>query len=284
MEELIRPLVKHCASQPTTVAVLLVDHIKELTSEDLFDVIVYAVAANQKNPEQCRHFYVKGVRVGLFIVDEGQFRNKILSDSYSLQLLYRSKVLFERDHYIDSVKKETSNYDPKMKIGLEFAELIQSYTMGKNMFEDGHFLNAYHLLVNSLHQLARIALIEKGIQEDSALWMKVKNVEPEILKIFEELIKSEEPIEKRLELIFLASSFLIYSKALKGSEHILEVLSEGGMWSYEMIAQHPRIKLYGASLGTFLEYLIEKELIVTVQVESVFTGIYERYYQVEKNC
>src|SRR5690606_26330486 len=56
MEDLIRPLVNHCASRPTTVAVLMVNHTKELTAEDLFDVIIYAVATDQKNPEQSRYF------------------------------------------------------------------------------------------------------------------------------------------------------------------------------------------------------------------------------------
>ncbi|RWR11229.1 hypothetical protein D4N35_008895 [Siminovitchia fortis] len=284
MEDLIRPLVNHCASRPTTVAVLMVNHTKELTAEDLFDVIIYAVATDQKNPEQSRYFDVHGIRVGLFIVDERLFRKKMLSGTISPHFLYGSEVLFERDRYIESIKKETPIYDCQMKLGLEFAELIQSYTIGKNLFEDGHFPDAYDFLVSALHHLARFALIEKGIQAGTALWNQIKNEEPEILKLFEELIKSEEPIEKRLELLILASSFFIYSKTTKGSEHILEILNEGGIWSYEMIAQHPKIKIYGSSLGTFLEYLIEKELIVPIQVESTFTGIYERYYRVKKTC
>jgi len=285
MEDFIRPLVNHCASRPNTVAVLLIDRTKELlTGKDLFDVIIYAVVTDQESSEQSRHFYVQGMRIGLFMVDESLFRKRMLSEANAFQLLTGSEVLFERDHYMESIKKETVACDHKMRMGMKFAELIQSFSLGKNLFEDGHYLDAYDLLVNSLHDLARFALMEKGIEAETALWKQIKKNEPEILKLFEELIKSEEPIEKRLELLFLASSFFIYSKTLKGSEHILELMNEHEIWNYEMISHHPQIKLYGSSLGTLLEYLIEKELIIPIQVESAFNGIYERYYQVKKTC
>lgn len=283
MEKLLRPLINHCASRPTTVAVLLVDSSKELvTAKDLLDVIIYAVATNQEKPEQSKHFYLQGTKVGLIIVDESLFRERLLSGSNSIQLLKESEVLFERDRYIESIIKETPIQENKIKMGLEFAGLIRAYTTGKKLFKDGHYLDAYSLLVKSLHHLARMALIEKGIQTEPALWRQIKNSEPEILKLYEELITNEEPIEKRLELLFLASGFLIHSKTPKGAEHILEVLCERHMWYYEMIEQHPQIKRYGPDLDIFLEYLIEKDIIMPIQIESNIKGIYERCYKLKK--
>lgn len=286
MEDIIRPLVNHCASRPTTLAVLLFDRTKELlTAAEMFDVIIYAVATDQENLEQSRHYYVQGMKVGLIIIDERHFRQKIQQSTDRHIFLHDGEVLFERDRYMESLKKgNISNHDNKKKLGLEFVKIIQAYTIGKKLYEDGHYLDAYNFLVNALQHLARFVLLEKGIKIEPLLWKQIKNCEPEILKLFDELIKNEEPIEKRLELIFLASSFLIYSKTQIGAAHILEVLGERHLWSYEMIEQHPQIRCYGSCLGTLLEYLIEKELLYPIDMESNFSGIYERHFQVKKTC
>ncbi|VEF48857.1 YgxA [Bacillus freudenreichii] len=278
MEELFRPIVNYFASRPTTKAVLLVDCTKEiLTAKDMFDVIIYAVASGQENQEQARHFYLQGMNIGLYIVDESLFRSKPFQ-------LNDSEVLFERDRFIDKIKEEIPSKDIKLKMGLEFAKLIQAYTTGKDLFNGGQFLDAYEFLVKSLNHLARLTLIEKGAYIDSALWKQIKCSEPEILKLFEELVTSEEPIGKRLELVFLASGFLIYSKTIKSTEHLLEVLDENPIWKYEMFEQHPQIKCYGANLRTLLDYLIEKGLIVPLRIESSISGMYEQCYKVKKTC
>lgn len=279
MEEHFRPIVNFFASRPTTKAVLLVDCRKELlTAQEMFDVIIYAVADGHDNQEQSKHFYFQGMNVGLYVVDEVLFRSK------PLDLVNGSEVLFERDRFIDKIKEEIPSQNIKLKMGLEFAELIRTYTTGKNLFLSGQFLDAYDLLVKSLNHLARLTLIEKNLHIDSFLWRQIKCNEPEILKLFEELITSEEPIEKRMELVLLASGFQIYSKTIKSTEHILDVLEGNQVWTNEMFEQHPQIKCYGKNLRTLLDYLIEKGLIVPLRIESTFTGMYEQCYKVKKTC
>ena len=86
-------------------------------------------------------------------------------------------------------------------MGLEFAKLIRSYVDGKALFENKQFLDAYNHVVHSLHHLARLAVIENGLHPELTVWHQVKQIEPEIYKLYEELVNSEETIEKRLELI-----------------------------------------------------------------------------------
>ncbi|KMR35055.1 hypothetical protein EY05_14905, partial [Staphylococcus aureus] len=71
------------------------------------------------------------------------------------------------------------------------------------------YLDAYNHVVHALHHLARLAIIENGFHPEITVWNQVKQIEPEIFKLYEELLTSEESIEKRLELLFLASDFLI---------------------------------------------------------------------------
>ena len=80
---------------------------------------------------------------------------------------------------------------------------------GKAFFENQHYLDAYNHIVHSLHHLARLAVIENGFHPEITVWNRVtKKLEPEIFKPYDELVNSQETLEKRLELLFLASEFL----------------------------------------------------------------------------
>ncbi|MFD1708274.1 nucleotidyltransferase-like protein [Siminovitchia sediminis] len=283
MENLLRPLVNHCAARPTTMAVLLFDQTnEELIGQGSLDVIIWAVVIEQEQLEQSRHFYLQGMKVGLVTMDERLFRERLYKNSNSLPLLSKGEVLFERDRYMESIQNEPPEQSNKLKIGVEFAELIHDFTLGKKLFKKGKFLDAYNRLINSLYRLARLTLLERGELIQPALWDQIKQRKPDIIKLFDELITSGEPIEKRLELLFLASGFLIFSNIPKGAEHILEILEEHQIWNYEMVEQHPEIKYYGSNIETLLEYLIDNDMVRAIRVESNIPGIYERCYQLRK--
>ncbi|VDG99398.1 Uncharacterised protein [Lysinibacillus sphaericus] len=111
-------------------------------------------------------------------------------------------------------------------MGIELAKLVRRYMEGKTFFEQLHYMDAYHHAVQSLHHLARLSVIEKGILPEVTVWSQVKKIDPSIYKLYEELIMSDEPIEKRLELMFLASEFFIHNRTEYGARHILEVMSQ----------------------------------------------------------
>src|SRR5690606_40421365 len=68
--------------------------------------------------------------------------------------------------------------------------------------------------------LARLAIIKNGHFPEITVWNQVKKIEPEIHKLYEELVNSEEGLEKRLELLFLASDVLIHSYIEYGTSHL----------------------------------------------------------------
>ena len=59
-----------------------------------------------------------------------------------------------------------------------------------------------------------VAVIENGLFPEVTVWSQVKKIDPAIYKLYEELIISDEPLEKRLELLFLASEFFIHNRTL----------------------------------------------------------------------
>ncbi len=78
---------------------------------------------------------------------------------------------------------------------------------GKLFFDHQQYLDAYNHVIHSLHHLGRLSVIEKGFHPEVTVWNQVKHIEPEIYKLYEELITSEETLDKRLELLFLVSDF-----------------------------------------------------------------------------
>lgn len=83
-------------------------------------------------------------------------------------------------------------------------------------------------------------------------------MEPAIYKLYEELISSDEPIDKRLELLFLASEFFIHSRTQDGSQHIREVMEKQSSWTIQELHEQEELKNYSSNLEVLIEFLIEK--------------------------
>ena len=144
----------------------------------------------------------------------------------------------------------------------------------KSLFENGQFFDAYSHVVHSLHHLARLSVVESGFHPEVTVWNQVRQIEPEIMKLYEELVQSHEPLEKRLELLFLASDFMIHSKTKMGIQHLVEVLTHQEVWTIHEIMDHEDLKHYSIDLNILIEYLIEKNMIEVVKVETMAMRFY----------
>lgn len=184
-----------------------------------------------------------------------------------------------------NLKKELKEFPfngRKVKMGLEFAKLIRRYMDGKSLFENKQYLDAYNHVVHSLHHLARLAVIENGLHPELTVWYQVKQIQPEIFKLYEELLYSEETLEKRLELLFLASEFMIHSKTCIGTAHMMEVLSKKEYWMFNEIMEDKELIPYSVDMSVLLEYLIEKHLVEVINIETKGQGIFHRCYRANK--
>lgn len=285
MEDILRPLFEQYASKSTTLGIIMIEkEDRLLTAMDMFDVIVIVVEVWQDKLEVIKHYNFQEKKIAFYIIDEKRLQEWTLPGSQLklIDIWHEGQILFDRDRYMECLKNDLHSLmtkKRKLTIGLEFAELIKSFTEGKSFFKKDQFFHAFHHAVYALYRLGKIAVIESGLLPDSAVWRQIKQIEPEILKLYEELVLGNESIDKRLELLYLASEFLIYSKTPLGTEHLLGVMQEKPLWRFEEIVQHPQTKHYGANLSILFDYLIERSVIVPVQVETDLKGIYERCYQ-----
>jgi hypothetical protein len=286
MEHILRPIYQERASQANTLGIIMYKKRENPSPiTDTFDTVLLIIVKESEQPLHVKHYSYEDKKASLNIVTETQLNEWLLlgSNRKIVEWIYNGKILFDRNDYVHNLKLELREFPfkgRKIKIGLEFAKLIRRYLDGKSFFENGQYMDAYYNMVHSLHHLARLSVIENGFHPEITVWNQVKQIEPEIYKLYEELITSEETINKRLELLFLASEFLIHSRTELGATHLLETLQEKEVWSFDEIIKHPELHLYSVDLTVVLEYLVDKKYLNVVNKETKGQGIYHRYYSV----
>ncbi len=288
MEDILRPIYQERASQLNTLGVLLVEKKEKTTlTTDSFDVILLIIVKEADQPLFIKHYTFEEKKAAMHVVSEDQLEEWLLlgTNRKIFEWLYHAKIIFDRNEYVANLKTELQEFPfngRKVKMGLEFAKLIRRFVDGKTLFENKQYIDAYNHVVHSLHHLARLAVIENGLHPELTVWHQVKQIEPEIYKLYEELVNSEETLEQRLELLFLASEFMIHSRMAIGSAHLIDVLSSKECWMYNDMMNEKELKPYSVDMPVLLEYLIDKHLVEIVNIETKGQGVFHRCYRVNK--
>lgn len=286
MEDILRPIYQERASQPNTLGVLMIEKKQKFESKtDSFDVILLIIVKEAEQSIFIKHYSYDHNKAAMHVITEEKLKEWILlgQNRKIFEWLNDAKILFDRNEYVANLKQELREfpfYGRKIKMGLEFAKLIRRYVDGKALFETHQFLDAYNHVVHSLHHLARLAVIDNGLHPELTVWQQVKQIEPEIYKLYEELLFSEETLEKRLELLFLASEFMIHSRTNIGAVHLLEILRTKEHWQFNEIMSDKELLPYSVDMAVLLEYLIEKHLIEVVNIETKSPSVFHRCYRV----
>ncbi|WP_455674977.1 nucleotidyltransferase-like protein [Pradoshia sp.] len=291
MEDILRPVYQERASNPETQGILLIEKLSpESPGTDTFDYILLVIIKSQHKPSVfIKHYAYEHKKAALHVVTEEKLNEWRLlgSNRKIIDWIYNGKIVFDRNDYLASLKREMEEfpfYGRKIKKGIEFAKLIRRYMDGKELFDQGNILDAYNHVVHALHHLARLEVIEKGYHPEVTVWNQVKQIGPDIYKLYEELVYSEEKVEQRLELLFLVSDFLIHTRTESGSGHIMEIIGErdGEYWSYDELYSHKELLYYGEDLRILMEYLIDRGCIEVVLKETKGAKLYHRYYKIPK--
>lgn len=286
VEDILRPIYQERASQVNTLGVLMIEkREKSIPFTDTFDIILLILVKEAEQSVLIKHYSYLEKKAAMHIVTEAQLNEWLLlgSNRKIVEWIYSGRVLFDRNEFLQNLKAELKEFPfngRKLKMGLEFAKLIRRYMDGKAFFENKQYLDAYNDILHSLHHLGRLSLIEKGFHPEVTVWKQVKQIEPDIFKLYNELVTSEEGLEKRLELLFLASDFLIHSRTEIGMSHLIEVLKTKDFWSFNEVLSHPELKLYSIDLEVLFAYLIQKHLIEVVNIETKGKGLFHRNYKV----
>ncbi len=288
MEHLLRPIYQERASQPNTLGIILVEKREAVSPiTDTFDTILLIITKDNRVPVYTKHYTFENKKAAMHMITEKQLHKWLLvgTNKKLIDWLLFGRILFDRNEYITNLKQNLKDfpfYGRNVKMGIEFAKLIRHYLEGKVCFDDTNYLDAYNHVVESLHHLARLAILDKGLYPEVTVWSQVKQIDPEIYKLYEELISSDETIDKRLELLFLASEFLIHSRTSDGARHILKVMSDQEYWTIQELHEQEELKNYSVDLEVFVEFLISKGYIQALNVETKSNQIFHRHYKIEE--
>lgn len=288
MEALLRPIYQERASDSNTIGIISIEKREEVSPiTDTFDSILLIVTLEAEQPIFTKHYSYNEKKAAMHIITEKQLKKWLLvgTNPKLVDWILNGRVVFDRNEYVETLKKELDDFpinSRKVRMGIEFAKLSRRYMEGKVFFEQLNYLDAYNHIVDSLHHLARLAVFENGMHPEVMVWKQVKQLDPAIYKLYDELISSKESLEKRLELLFLASEFLIHSRTKDGAQHILEVLSSKEFWTIQEIHEQEELKKYSVDLEVFIEFLVDKGFILIEKQTTKSNEIMHRCYKVKQ--
>ncbi|MTD32120.1 nucleotidyltransferase-like protein [Planomicrobium sp. YIM 101495] len=284
MEQILRAIYQERASQESTLGVILIEKRDEVSpTTDTFDTILLIITKENDTPVFTKHYNYLEKKAAMHIVTEKQLRKWILlgTNRKIIDWLFHGRIIYDRNEFMEQIKTELKDfpfYGRKIKMGMEFAKLIRRYLEGKVFFEEKNYMDSYHQVVEALHHLARLTVLENGLPPEVTVWSQIKKMEPAVYKLYEELILSDETLQKRLELLFLASEFYIHSRTEDGAQHIREVMGEKESWTIQELHEQEELRNYSGNLEVFIEYLVEKNIIKVQGVMTKSDGIFHRYY------
>ncbi|WP_102347624.1 nucleotidyltransferase-like protein [Bacillus sp. Marseille-P3661] len=288
MEDLLRPIYQEKASHKDTLGILLVEKVKVNSSlTEQFDAILIVLKKNTEsieNPYFVKHYNFDDKKAALHIIDERKFQSWLTSGTNQRLIAWvlQGKILFERNEYIDELRTLLHEFPiniRKKKIGIEFSKLISSFSAGRDLYDSKQFLDAYSQMIKSLHFLARLSVIEHGFYPEVTVWNQLKHIEPEVYKLYLELVDSKEPIEKRVELLLLASEFAISSRTKVGSSFLIEVMkAKNSDWTIDELQNDEQLQDYVFDLPLLLQYLVNKNIIEIISEKTKGNHVYQRKY------
>ncbi|MBM7704453.1 nucleotidyltransferase-like protein [Metabacillus iocasae] len=285
MEDILRPIYQERASKEETLGILLIEkRNSESAVTDNLDAIMFIIVKHSDTPLFIKHYEYMNEKAALYIAPESQITDWMINGTNRrvVDWLLNGKVIFDRNEYVETLRKRLIEFPQEertKKIGIEFAKLIRRFIEGKNFYESKHYLDAFNHVIHALHHLARLAVLENGFHPEVTVWNQVKKIEPEIHKLYEELIVSDEEISKRLELLFLASELLVNKKMGIGSKHLVSLMNKGkNEWTFNDLMTHEEIEPYAIDLGVLIEFLVDKGIIDVKRVETKGKHIYHRHY------
>ncbi|WP_411954934.1 nucleotidyltransferase-like protein [Alkalibacillus sp. S2W] len=288
MENVLRPIYQERASHANTLGILMLQkNDSHLSVTDQFDCILLVIVKEAQDPWYVKHYeFNDQQKAAMHVVSETLLHEWIDTSGYRkiVEWLTKGSIIYDRNDYVSELKNMLRDFPEqsrKLRKVIEFAKLVRSYRECKELFETKHYLDANSLMIRSLHYLARLTVIEKGFHPENMVWNQVQRIDSEVYKLYRELIDGDEPVEKRIQLMILASDFAIHSRAEQSVKHLLDVMRQSNEpWTFGDLKLHPEVSHYALDLSILLEYLVERGIVETHLLKTKGKQVFHRCYHV----
>jgi hypothetical protein len=290
LDSQLRLLYQEKSSNSDTLGILHVQK-KDMLSPvtDGFDEMILVITQNIQETWYSNHYHYEDKKVQMITVNKEEVKEWLAAGSNrrAVEWIVYGKVIFDRNEFITNLKERLVEFPFNLrskKLCVEFGRLIRRYQEGKELLKSGDYLDAFNQILHALHHWARLSVIENGFHPEITLWKQVKKIDPEIYKLYDELLMGTDPLEQRLELLLLASEFSLISKTRLGTAHLIDIIKgKKEAWFFEELLQQKEIKEYALDLGILLEHLVKKHIIDEVYMDTLPGKIQTRAYRYNEN-
>lgn len=286
MDQQLRIIYQKHSTHHDTLGILHVqrkDAISPVT--DGFDAILLVITNNTNESWYMHHYVYIDYKIQLIVVNKDELNDWLAAGSNrrAVEWVIFGRILFDRDDFLSSLRERIVAFPfslRRKKMCIEFGRLIRRYQEGKELLQTGDLLDAFNQMLHALHHWARMVVIEYGFHPEVTLWRQVKNIEPEIYKLYDELVKGTEPLEKRIELLLIASELSFGSKTNLATSHLKEIMkSKSEPWLLEELISHPDIREYSLDLSILLEHMVRRNLVEEIRLKDSFGQLQVRAYR-----
>lgn len=268
MEQATRTIYSEYAAYPETQGIIAVEKRQPRDSlTDQFDVLLLVITRDPSVEWTVKHYRLNTLRVSLHLVHEQVLSRWLIlnANRRAVHWVSEGTIIFERNDYLTDLKKQLRNFPETercLQMSLSFAKLLRRFQDGRNLFSRGNYYDAYTHVHHALHHLARLSVLEKGAHPEVVVWEQARLDDPDVYKLYEQLLLSEETLEQRIHLALIGLEHLLQSKVLSGGKYLFEVMRERDRpWTMQELMEESRLTELKVDLGSLVDFFIRKGLI-----------------------
>ncbi len=284
MPSLVQELNDFFASNSNVRSVIYLENESAFSPlTDGFDVLLLVLCHGFDAQRPLSHYIKQNKRIQERWVDADGLHKWIAAGENRriIEWLLRGEILFDRDGYLTGLRQNANQFPQSLReqrLLIEFSAFLRTYLQSKEYLKSGHFMDAFSNILEALHHWARIAIIEQGIHPEITVWEQLRTINIGVFKLYEELILSLDPIEKRIQLLILASDFFASTKIENCCTIILRILrSHDDALTVQEIAMHPEVRELPIDINMILHKLTQKSLIRETTHSDSQTFVETRY-------
>lgn len=268
MEQVTRTIYSEYAAYPETQGIISVEKRQPRDSlTDQFDVLLLVITRDPSIEWTVKHYRLDTLRVSLHLVNEQVLSRWLIlnANRRAVHWISEGTIIFERNDYLTDLKKQLLNFPEAercLQMSLSFAKLLRRFQDGRNLFSRGNYYDAYTHVHHALHHLARLSVLEKGAHPEVVVWEQARLDDPDVYKLYEQLLLSEETLEQRIHLALIGLEHLLQSKVLSGGKYLFEVMREHDRpWTMYELMEDDRLEELKVDLGSLIDFFIRKGLV-----------------------
>jgi hypothetical protein len=234
---------------------------------DGFDHLLMVITRNEQRMTSDHVSMGSDLRLQFRSLSKSALESWILvgQDRRIIQWLMNGEILLDPDQYLGRLREQLITFPiwlREKKILIEFNCFLIRYLQAKEHLHQEHILDANSSILMALHHWARLTIIEQGYHPEVTLWNQLKQINPGIYKLYEELIQGEDSAQQRIQLVLLACEFQVMSKMEHCCSYLLHILrSREEGWTVQQLNDQKELFELDLDISLLLKKLLKKGLI-----------------------